>query len=165
MTITIVNAHHFKGKQLIKSRTISRPSPLGNPYRVSSTCTREHALTLYKAWMWKHIKQNSGKVFEELIELRDRYLLGEELILSCWCKPLPCHGDIVAAAVLWLAEEKDKFQLPTSLKVGDKVTWNGSFPHLSFLQPFEIWSIESDIAQLKWIATPVNLSDLRKIDA
>lgn len=189
MTITIVNAHHLKGKQPIKYRTISRPSPLGNPYRISETCTREQAIALYKPWLWQHIKRGSGSVYEELIELRDRYLAGDDLVLSCWCKPLLCHGDVVVAAVCWLAEQMqgrqtiqptdrthdqsidqvhdqpmDQNRNQSSLSLGDTVIWHGAFAHLSFLEPFEIQVIDGDRVYLKWISVPVKLCDLEKID-
>ena len=63
---------------------VGRPSPWGNPYRVSHVKTREQAI----------------RDFQTYAELKDFYesdwlepLRGKDLV--CWCSPLPCHADIL----------------------------------------------------------------------
>ena len=76
---------------------IGRPGPFGNPfshllltgakYLVSS---RDEAIWQYRIWI---------QTQPELIERARKELKGK--VLGCWCKPLPCHGDILAEIVDW----------------------------------------------------------------
>ena len=61
---------------------IGRPSIWGNPYRIGRDGTREEVIEKYRKYI-----QSSSKI--HLIEdLRGK-------TLGCWCKPNPCHGDIL----------------------------------------------------------------------
>lgn len=70
---------------------IGRPSKWGNPfshkpgtqakYRVA---TREEAIRAYEEWI-----KTQPHLLADLKELRGK-------TLGCWCKPLPCHGDVLA---------------------------------------------------------------------
>lgn len=77
---------------------IGRPSKWGNPfthkqdgktlakYIVSS---RDEAVEAYREW----ITNGEGKhLMSDLHELKGK-------VLGCWCKPLSCHGDILAELV------------------------------------------------------------------
>ena len=88
---------------------IDRSTPFGNPFPMSSTCTREQSIQKHKAWLdeWIQNKKEiiigcpchgvSNKwVIEHLNELQG-------LTIACWCKPLDCHGDTLAE----LADEVD----------------------------------------------------------
>ena len=72
---------------------IGRPSKWGNPfshkagtlakYKVDS---REEAIDAYYRW----ITEGEGKhLLDDIHELQGK-------VLGCWCKPLACHGDILA---------------------------------------------------------------------
>ncbi len=72
---------------------IGRPSKYGNPfshktgtlaqYRVGS---REEAIAAFRTW----ITEGEGQhLLEDLHELKGK-------TLGCWCKPLACHGDVLA---------------------------------------------------------------------
>ena len=57
----------------------------GNPY---SEGTREQNIALFKEYFYERIFND--KEFEKrVLELKDK-------VLGCFCKPLPCHGDIIA---------------------------------------------------------------------
>jgi len=70
---------------------IGRPSKWGNPfshmkdtraqYRVKS---RDEAIVRYREWIL-----GQPELLGALHELRGK-------VLGCWCKPLPCHGDVLA---------------------------------------------------------------------
>ena len=73
---------------------IGRPSKWGNPfthiqdgktlakYIVSS---REDSIKAYKEW----ITEGDGKhLLADLNELENK-------VIACWCKPKPCHGDVL----------------------------------------------------------------------
>lgn len=62
---------------------IGRPSKWGNPFRVGPY-TREEALEKYEEWI-----QTQDWLLKDIHELKDK-------VLGCWCKPLTCHGDVLA---------------------------------------------------------------------
>ncbi len=71
---------------------IGRPSPWGNPFShlahssaAFRVATREEAISLYEEWLLAQ---------PELVERAKRELRGK--ILGCWCRPLSCHGDVLA---------------------------------------------------------------------
>jgi hypothetical protein len=69
---------------------IGRPSKWGNPFshlkesrgqfRVRN---RAEAIEKYRAWI-----QTQPELLAALPELKEK-------ALGCWCKPLPCHGDVL----------------------------------------------------------------------
>jgi hypothetical protein len=74
---------------------IGRPSKWGNPYSHKTGTlakfkvnTREEAIASYREYL-----HSQPSLIQALPDLRGK-------ILGCWCKPLACHGDI-------LAEESD----------------------------------------------------------
>lgn len=86
MTTTVV--HCKKDKYDVY---IGRPSKWGNPfshkegtlakYKVN---TRKEAIDKYREW-----------IITQSLLLRDLYELKNK-VLGCWCKPLDCHGDVLA---------------------------------------------------------------------
>lgn len=80
----------------------SEPCWFGNPIIKEKTCSECGAihqkpgdtLPCYKIWLAKELVHNR--------EFRDRVqkLVGKTLV--CFCKPKPCHGDILAKAVKYL---------------------------------------------------------------
>ena len=79
---------------------IGRGSIWGNPYSHKDSTkafykvdTVEEAINSYKSHLWREIKENRITKFD-LIAL-------EHEVLGCYCKPKPCHGDILVK----LAEE------------------------------------------------------------
>jgi hypothetical protein len=73
---------------------IGRPSKWGNPfthikdqntlakYLVS---TRKEAIDSYRQWI---LNGEGSYLLKDIEELRGK-------TLGCWCKPLPCHGDVL----------------------------------------------------------------------
>lgn len=82
---------------------IGRPSRLGNPYRVEETGSREEAVRLYRAWFQERTKD--PRFLETLEALYERLKREGVLTLSCYCAPLPCHGEVIAR---WLVERGEK---------------------------------------------------------
>ena len=62
---------------------IGRPSKWGNPYKIGKDGSREEVIEKYR----RHLLL--GSLIKQIGELKDK-------TLGCWCKPLPCHGDILA---------------------------------------------------------------------
>ncbi len=48
-----------------------------------------------------------GPIFQEMQNLAERVRHGEDLAISCWCAPLPCHCDHIAEGVRILAAGGD----------------------------------------------------------
>ncbi len=72
---------------------IGRPSKWGNPFTHIAdrktaaqfvVATREEAVRRYEAWV-----RTQPHLMAALGELRGK-------TLACWCKPLSCHGDVLA---------------------------------------------------------------------
>ena len=82
---------------------IGRPSILGNPYTdikekgtlaIYVVKNREEAINRYSDYF--DLMYGSNLEFTKLIdEIYEKYKNGEDVFLECYCKPLPCHGDII----------------------------------------------------------------------
>lgn len=92
---------------------IGRPRSLGNPYVIGVDGTRAEVIGKYKLWLWKQIKdglEQEGKgqaanlAFASLRRLQ-RQGRTEPIRLICHCKPLPCHGEVIQAALEWLEKQ------------------------------------------------------------
>ncbi len=62
---------------------IGRGSKWGNPFKIGKDGTREEVIKKYRSYL-----------------LNDKYLISclpeiKNKVLGCYCKPLPCHGDIL----------------------------------------------------------------------
>ncbi len=57
---------------------VGRPSPFGNPFRGKG------AIRLFEGYL-----RSSPTLLALLPDLRGKRL-------GCWCKPKPCHGDVIA---------------------------------------------------------------------
>lgn len=75
---------------------IGRPSKWGNPYSVEKY-GREGCLKAYKQSLWQRMKDPAycKMMIDEL----------DGKTLQCFCAPLPCHGDILMAAVGWIKKQ------------------------------------------------------------
>jgi hypothetical protein len=64
---------------------IGRPSKWGNPFKIGIDGSRQEVIQKYKEMIIVDI---------ELIKQIPLELKGKTL--GCWCKPNPCHGDVLA---------------------------------------------------------------------
>jgi len=73
-------------------------SPFHNPYHVGLDGNRNEVILKFADY-WYASEQK---------RLRERalFILGPTSILGCWCKPLACHGDIIAGYVNWKGEQQ-----------------------------------------------------------
>jgi len=82
---------------------IYRPFALGNPYThikdketkaLYLVPTREDAIKAYDHYF--DIMYRSNLRFKKVVDLiYEKYKAGEDVYLECYCKPEPCHGDII----------------------------------------------------------------------
>jgi hypothetical protein len=63
---------------------IGRPSKWGNPFFISGDQDRETAIQRYREWI-----VTKPTLLADLKELKGKRL-------GCFCKPLSCHGDVLA---------------------------------------------------------------------
>ena len=64
---------------------IDRQTMWGNPNHIGPDMPREAAIRAYR----DHLKLNPYLIRKARQELAGK-------VLGCWCKPAPCHGDILA---------------------------------------------------------------------
>lgn len=87
--VTVVNGKDSDYTIYIGRANLSYNLPISifaNPFKISSTCTREESVAKFK----EYFMNNEALQEEALIQIPS------EAILGCWCKPLTCHGDVIA---------------------------------------------------------------------
>ncbi len=75
---------------------IGRPFVLGNPFKIGRDAngrlwTRRQVIDLFESWV-----RTGSDCGEVLAAIR---ALPPDAVLGCWCKPKPCHGDVIVK--LW----------------------------------------------------------------
>ncbi len=78
---------------------IGRGSQWGNPFPInlSKGHTREVVIDKYKVSLKRMLKSGIITV-DDLLALDGKKL-------GCFCKPLPCHGDVLVEAVEWAKQQ------------------------------------------------------------
>lgn len=89
-----------KGKEGPGAVYIGRPSQWGNPFVIGRDGTREEVIEQYKQWLW------TTMLHDETTEQALLALDGKELV--CFCAPLPCHGDVLIAAIEWIKNRRSQ---------------------------------------------------------
>lgn len=74
---------------------IGRGSPLGNPFQINDKIgeTREVVIEKFRQWLLVAVKD--GRISLAYLASLNGKTLG------CFCKPQPCHGDVIVRAVEW----------------------------------------------------------------
>ena len=91
---------------------IDRTTPLGNPYPVSMG--RQECIAKYRRWIYVQLKRYpSGEPALYFEELRKHLIEAGSIRLACWCKPLPCHGDVIRDLLLQNVTYKTPFAFKT----------------------------------------------------
>ena len=58
-----------------------------NPFKIGKNGTREEVIIKYREYAL-----NNSELMNRLPELKDK-------TLGCWCKPEPCHGDVLVELI------------------------------------------------------------------
>jgi len=82
---TVLNKYH--GGIPKNAVYIGRGSKWGNPFKIGPDGSRDEVIQKYRVYI-----QTRPDLLESLDELKDKALV-------CFCKPKPCHGDILAELV------------------------------------------------------------------
>ena len=77
-----------RGKTVVM---VDRTSEFGNPFRPDARNGREAVIAHFKAYFLARVASEPP--------FRRRVLTLRGKTLGCWCHPLPCHADVIAA---WL---------------------------------------------------------------
>ena len=102
--IKVYNCHTEDHTSHPNNYYIGRPSILSNPFthdgKKSSLArlsfkTREEAIEAYKVY-FKQMYENDTAFKTAFDEIYEKYKNGEDIYLQCFCKPLACHGDVIA---------------------------------------------------------------------
>lgn len=100
-----------KYKRLVNEYYIGRNfgnlegSVLGNKFKINRDGDRKEVIEKYRRWLWEEVKKKEGIVWNELMMLVKEVKAGKDIYLSCWCKPLECHGDVIKSCIEWLIKE------------------------------------------------------------
>lgn len=79
-------------------------NPLGNPFTYNgvktslaklSFKTREESIDAYRIYFRESYGKNK-ELTEAFDKIYNAYKSGEDVYLQCFCKPFPCHGDVIA---------------------------------------------------------------------
>lgn len=81
-------------------------SVLGNPFKRQKGQAPGSTLDNYRAWLRTEYGKG-GAVRQELERLADLAEQGN-LVLGCWCKPAPCHGDVIKEAVEGILRQRER---------------------------------------------------------
>lgn len=95
--IRIENKRTYSGP----GQYVGRPSVLGNPFPMRTESSRTEVIEKYRKWLWPKIKRNNARVMAELNRLQAIADAGD-LVLICWCHPLPCHADVIKKCLEWM---------------------------------------------------------------
>lgn len=110
----VVNVRDYGGIEGAKHQGVvyaGRPSTLGNPCSAPGiacpVCNQVHfgkgmvqltdcrSIECYRKWLWHMIRSKHADMLAAMSRLNENSVLG------CWCKPKPCHLDVLAKAWVW----------------------------------------------------------------
>lgn len=99
LQIQVVNKHHNE-----EGEYIGRGSPLGNPWPIKGSDTREIVIARYKVYLRQQIEKGHPTIIGELERLASLAMAGP-LNLQCFCSPQPCHGDVIKETLINVIQE------------------------------------------------------------
>lgn len=114
-TAPVVQVLNIKDTKAVKAHWLAHPGQVvyigrgtvyGNPYRITKKANREAVVLRYRSYLWKHMHSAKSHLRAEVLRLADRFKAGESLYLCCHCAPARCHGDILAKAIQYFAENE-----------------------------------------------------------
>ncbi len=85
----------YIGRQMTMGGWNLARSMWANPFAMSATVDRAEACRLYEDWI-----KSQPHLMARLSELQGKKL-------GCWCKPKPCHGDVLARLAAESAEHAE----------------------------------------------------------
>ena len=81
-------------------------SGLGNPFKAENYDSPEDCLRDYRRWLDERIRPRSDLMEKKGMASRAALeSIKPTTLLVCWCKPEPCHGDVVVKAWEWIQRQ------------------------------------------------------------
>jgi hypothetical protein len=85
-------------------------SPLANPFVLGRDGDRCEVIEKFRQWLWPQLKlwRDTGELTEATQALKAIAVdvdEGKLVVLTCWCKPEACHGDVIVSCVNWIIQE------------------------------------------------------------
>lgn len=76
---------------------VHRGYPLGNPFVCEpfGPYSREESIKLYQQWFYQQIREWNPVVLDAIRQIQIQKLQGKDFGLVCYCKPLPCHAQVI----------------------------------------------------------------------
>jgi hypothetical protein len=85
---------------------VGRGSVLGNKFIIGKDGNRAEVIQKYEIWLRKSISLKKKKVYNFMFSLLKKARKKDRILyLECFCKPLPCHGDIIKTILLEMDKE------------------------------------------------------------
>lgn len=85
---------------------VCHPSPMANPYRHKKDWSRAERIEAFRKGLEKEMRTRDGLRYRWMRTLAKRLALSSSsVVLTCWCAPKPCHGDIIRECILQLVRE------------------------------------------------------------
>jgi len=78
---------------------VDRSNVLGNPFYLHTEKGRNIVCDKYKIWLNQKLNKDQ-KIIAEFDKIYQTYLHYGKLRLFCWCAPLRCHSEEIAAKIL-----------------------------------------------------------------
>ena len=88
----IVNIKHTSDYDVYIGRNTMVNSKYGNPYKIGIHYPRNKCIKMYEGTLLFKILRTKEITYEDLLSLSGQ-------VLGCFCKPKPCHGDVIARYV------------------------------------------------------------------
>lgn len=89
---------------------IDRTTVLGNPFTLAGMSdtseNRQFVLARFREYLWRQMQKPDSPVYAEMRRLLQLWMNSAELSLRCWCAPKECHGQVIARALIYLAEKE-----------------------------------------------------------
>lgn len=102
LLINDINHLHFYIGRYNKYKNL-KASSLHNPFIISDSCSRYDSIKKYKNYLVKQIfVYKNLDVISEIDDILLNISKQKFVYLLCWCKPLPCHGDVIIKICLYL---------------------------------------------------------------
>lgn len=109
--IRIINRHHREPLGAAVRIYIGRGSPLGNPFPIGPSCTREESVQKYDLWLQEQIQNPTSAALAALRNII-RTAQASPVEIECYCAPRLCHGTGVIRTCQQLLEREATQAIP-----------------------------------------------------
>lgn len=96
--IRVENKRTYKGDGVY----IGRPNIFGNPFIEGRDGTRDECVAKYRPYFKERYTRDG--IFRTAVHKLANQAKDGELVLVCWCDPLPCHGHVIRDFIQYLNE-------------------------------------------------------------